>query len=174
MDMSSKLVLVEVKDEAIYHKWRLAHATWEPESRALTVSAEPGGEELITLPVDEIARFEAVLRKGISTLPSIALGALLADSNTGLGCWLSLILAPIAAIDRAVASRTRVPVVRLTQAAADNPRTLWMRSRRRGRRGREETRDLANWLADALREAGYSGSMPNLSNDDLWLTVRRK
>jgi hypothetical protein len=173
--LTDKPILFEAKDETNYYTWRTGYAEWESETGALTITAVQHHDLVISLRADEVTGFEIVQREGISTLPYVALGALLADWNTGLGCLLSLILAPFALADWIAAKRTKFPAIRLVQSngnGAEQGWTLDLRSRKRGRHGREETRALANQLADVLHNTGYGGSMPDLSSDALWFNTR--
>lgn len=162
-------IFFEIRDQSEYYTWR---AGWvEFDSGAGVIGMRGETALLVTIPAHTITGFEITMREEISILSHIALGALLADSNTGYGCLLSLILAPAAAIDRIITKRTHFPVIRLTQsmgAGLEQESMIWIRSRRRGRRGREQTRELANRLAGMLRESDYGGTMPDLSNDELW------
>jgi hypothetical protein len=173
--LTDKPILFEAKDETNYYTWRIGYVEWESETGTLTITTVQRHNLAISLEADEVTGFEIVQREGISTLPHVALGALLADWNTGLGCLLSLILAPIALVDWIAAKRTRFPVIRLVQSNGDGAEQGWtldLRSRKRGRRGREETRALANRLADVLHNTGYGGSMPDFSSDALWFNTR--
>jgi hypothetical protein len=172
---SAKPILFEAEGETEYYTWRTGRAECDPGMGVITVCGVPGETPLITIPIDEVIGIEIIQRENISILLHIAFGALLADWNTGLGCLLSLILSPVAIVDRIVAKRTQFPAIKLTQSAGSSPErgwTLTIRSKRRGRRGREETRELANHLADVLRESGYSGLMPDLSAHELWFGAR--
>jgi hypothetical protein len=167
MVLTEKPILFEAEDETRCYTWRLARAELDPVAGAITICGARGKTPTITIHIREITGFEIVPREEISTLPHLALGMLLADSDTGLGCLLSVILAPIAIIQAITSRRARVPVIKLTQSAGDGPGQGWvihLRSRRRGSRGRVETRELAHRIADLLPRHGYSGSMPDLTD----------
>lgn len=171
MWLTGRPFLLEAEDEERYYTWRPARAELDPVARTITLRGVYGGTPTITIPISEITGFEIVKREGISTLSSVALGLLLADSNTGFGCLLSILLAPVAIVDRIISRRTRFPIIRLTQsggAGSGQGWVIYMRSKKRGHRGREETREFARHIADLLHKYGYSGSMPDLSIDELW------
>jgi hypothetical protein len=171
MGPKGEAIFFEVRDKTGYYTWRAGRAECDPGEGVITVYDVQGKSPVLTVPISQIAGFEITMREGISLLTHIAFGLLLADSDSGYGCLLSLILAPVAAIERLVTKRTRFPVIQLTQSAGDPAEQewgLWIRSRMRGHHGRVKTREFANHLADVLRESGYSGRMPDLSGDELW------
>ena len=70
-------------------------------------------------------------------------------------------------VDRVIAKSTKVPVLKLTLSASDDPDqacVIHLRSKSRGHRGRDETLELARRFVAFLRQADYDGAIPEELN----------
>ncbi len=103
----------------------------------------------VTFQVAQLEAFEILRVSDVRTLTAMYGG--------GLAGWAMA----------AIMSRwAKVPVIKLSQQSAEAG-GRWAHIRMPGMRPKK-TRDLANRIADLLRQHGYSGMMPNLADEELW------
>jgi hypothetical protein len=159
-------VLFKYEDETRYFDWRRAQAWLEPETGEVVVRAVGGHPFTVSMPVVEVSACEIELEGERSLLGSIMMTGLDHTYGGEVGCWTALLFSPIGIIDYFRNRGVQIPVLKLTQSLPDESGqmqevVLRLRSKRRGRRGQEETRALADRVGAYLREHGYDGLLPD-------------
>ena len=156
MDTWQDKILFEYEDATEYYTWQPGVVALACDAGAIEVSGEGGGHFSRMLPACEIRRYDMVVRKDINFSKYFE-GVWYGDSS---GC-LFLVL-PIMAIDALIARRTKFPVLKLSWGSPQNEEAIYLRSRYRGRRGKEATDTLAQRVMDFLDENGFDGPDPKI------------
>ena len=168
MSLQDEQVLFEAEDETRFYRWQPGHIELDPATGVLTIHGHPRNKLVITIPVSEIASCTIVEREDISTLGRTLFFWVIYDETGAIGCPLALLLGPVAILDAMAAKRARFPVIRLVEATSDDLHRGWtihLRSRRRRRRGRVATQEMAQRVAKFLGQSGYGALMPDLMNE---------
>jgi len=165
MASKEEAIIFEYEDETNYYTWQRAHMELEADTGEITIRVVQGGNFAVSIPASEIDSYEIVLRKDVSFLSHILVEML----GDWVGGFLVPLFAPIVLIDVIIARRTEFPVVRLSQSTGDDSIAIeevaiYLRSKHRRSRGRTETHEMAERLAEFLRQNGYNGPMPDLEH----------
>lgn len=133
--------------------WRYGFLTIDDMAGTLMVEPQGslfGGKWQIVLKAGEIAKFEITLVTEPVQMAMMYGGGLIGYAIAAL-----------------VARSAKTPAIHL-ESAAGGPGERWVNLRGVGLQGRSATRKLANRLTDLLRQQGYKGMMPDLSDESLW------
>jgi Flp pilus assembly protein TadD len=154
-------VLFEAEYETGSYPWQLSRVEMDPVADAITIHGLPDGTPTIPIHLSEIARCEIVTRPDVRRgLANMWVSG--APERADGGDALLIVLTEI--VDRIIAGSSKVPVLKLTHAGGSdsNPGLLeiHLRSMKRGRRGRDETLDMAHRIVAFLRLGGYRGTIP--------------
>jgi hypothetical protein len=153
-------VVFEAEYETGSYPWQLSSVEMDPLAGAITIHGLPDGTPTIPIHLSEIGRCEIVTRPDIRRgLANMWVSG--APEGADGGDALLIVLTEI--VDRIIAKSTKVPVLKLTSSASDDPdqaRVIHLRSKSRGHRGQDETLEFARRFVAFLREAGYEGAIP--------------
>ena len=164
MSSPGEQVLFEAEDETRLYRWQPGYLELDSAANVLTIHGHPRSKLSITVPVGEIASCEIVEREDISTLGRTLFFWVIYDETGAIGCPLAFLLGPVAILDAIAAKKARFPVIKLTQATSGDSKGGWaihLRSRKRRRRGRAATREMAHRVIAFLDQGGYSGPLPD-------------